>query len=231
MLQVVSITALMLLLRRGAAQADDVLGRIRREETRTAAGQARREEELRQNDVLHGTVLATLTTVATGALGASTRRLREQAAIAVRELTELASTATAAPAELRTPVRLDQRLRLLARSADVDVRTDLVPVVATEGLVRTVLSATSEALANVARHAGVPTATLRLTGTDHAFEVEIADCGRGFDPERVPSQRYGVRGSIRQAMIRAGGEGTIESVPGRGSRVVLRWPHPPGCPG
>lgn len=224
-LQLGALTVLMALLRRAAGQDDQVLLRLRQEASLAAALTARRQEELRQNDILHGTVVATLTIVATGALAGSTQRLRAQAVTAGQELAELAAAAEDRPAAPRAPVRLDERLRLVAGAADVEVDVDLIPVIAEGLLADTVASAATEALANVSRHSKVRRATLCLTGDDTGFVVEIADLGVGFDPASVPSQRYGVRSAILQAMTRVGGEGMVATSPGSGSRVVLTWPR------
>jgi signal transduction histidine kinase len=227
LLQLGALAALMPLLRRGARRADDVMVRLGQENSLLAALAAGRAEEVRQNDVLHGTVVATLTMVATGALQSSTQRLRDQARTATGELAELA----AATRERRqdslpaTPVRLDERLRIVAHATDLDVDLQLVAVTTTAALAEAMVSATTEALANVVRHAQVDRATLRLTGSDADFTVEIVDRGVGFDPKAIPSHRYGVRNAIVDALARVGGEALLEARPGVGSRVLLRWPH------
>lgn len=83
-------------------------------------------------------------------------------------------------------------------------------------------AATREALRNAARHAGgVPVvvfAELKAAGV----EVFVRDDGAGFDPERVPSERRGIRDAIVGRMAAAGGSATVESAPGEGTEVALR---------
>ena len=61
---------------------------------------------------------------------------------------------------------------------------------------------------------------LRLEG----YDVRVADNGRGFDPAQVPSGRLGVRVSIIELVTNLGGDARVESAPGKGTTVVIRWP-------
>jgi signal transduction histidine kinase len=86
--------------------------------------------------------------------------------------------------------------------------------------------ASGEALANVANHAG--TTRVRLTalgGSDPdrpAVTVAIVDQGKGFDPvDTLPG--YGIQHSIQARMDEVGGTATVDSHPGQGTRVDLRW--------
>ncbi|WP_328354400.1 hypothetical protein OG976_23500 [Mycobacterium sp. NBC_00419] len=81
-------------------------------------------------------------------------------------------------------------------------------------------SAVREALNNVDRHAGARQAIIEVTST----AITVRDDGAGADPaEWTPG--YGVAESIIGRMKRAGGRGSIDSVPGRGTTVELSW-HP-----
>lgn len=80
---------------------------------------------------------------------------------------------------------------------------------------------TSEAVANVARHAGARTCRVRLTVGDEALEVEIRDDGRGL-PQPL---RAGVGvTSMRDRSVELGGTLTIESAPDGGTCVRSRLP-------
>ena len=85
--------------------------------------------------------------------------------------------------------------------------------------------AVKEALANVLKHAGAATVDVGLRIDGDAFEIRIADDGRGFDPGDEARFRggNGLPG-MRERMARLGGECRIESAPGRGTTVTLRWP-------
>ena len=54
--------------------------------------------------------------------------------------------------------------------------------------------------------------------------VTITDRGRGFD-QSIPARGLGVKGSIVARMREAGGVAAIDSEPGQGTSVELRWPR------
>jgi signal transduction histidine kinase len=85
------------------------------------------------------------------------------------------------------------------------------------------VGATQEALANVAKHAGVQQAVVRVASTDNGVEVTVRDHGRGFDLER-PAGGFGIAQSIIGRMRDVGGRATVWSAPGRGARVTLWGP-------
>jgi two-component system sensor histidine kinase UhpB len=78
-----------------------------------------------------------------------------------------------------------------------------------------------EALTNVTRHAGARTTRLRLEQNAGAVRLTVEDDGAGFDvqaPVTHPSG-LGVSG-MRERMALVGGTLTIDSAPGRGTRVI-----------
>ena len=84
--------------------------------------------------------------------------------------------------------------------------------------------AAREALINVAKHAGSPTATLYAEAAEDEVLVTVRDRGSGFDPSAVPAGRHGVSDSIVDRVRRAGGRATIRSAPGAGTEVELVLP-------
>jgi two-component sensor histidine kinase len=111
------------------------------------------------------------------------------------------------------------------RSSDVGSRS--IPVSASEA----VYSAAVQSMVNSIQHAGespnierwISMRSVRPGG----IEVEIGDSGRGFTVDAVPTERLGVRVSIIERVTNAGGEVTIETSPGAGARVLVRWPVTP----
>jgi len=81
-----------------------------------------------------------------------------------------------------------------------------------------------EALTNVARHAAVTEATVRLWTSGDRLYVQIQDGGIGFDPEAV---RAGERSSglagMRERAALLGGILSIDSAPGAGARVTAEF--------
>lgn len=88
---------------------------------------------------------------------------------------------------------------------------------------RALAGAAGEALRNVHRHAGVTEAAVRLSGGPHGLRLEISDLGAGFDPDKVPATRYGLRESVHGRMARVGGTAAVVSAPGEGTLVRLEW--------
>jgi signal transduction histidine kinase len=84
------------------------------------------------------------------------------------------------------------------------------------------VAAAREALANAARHSGADRIDLYAEVAAGTAEVFVRDRGRGFDPDTVPLDRLGVRGSIVDRMARHGGSATIRTAPGQGTEVRLR---------
>ncbi|MEO6116391.1 MAG: ATP-binding protein [Pseudolysinimonas sp.] len=92
-----------------------------------------------------------------------------------------------------------------------------------------VQSASLQAAVNSINHAaagatGTVTRTVRITSSDGGVQVTVADDGIGFDPTQVPSERLGVRVSIIELITNLGGDALVESAPGVGTTVVIRWP-------
>lgn len=79
-----------------------------------------------------------------------------------------------------------------------------------------------EALNNIAKHAGATEVYLRLVAQDEWVDVAIEDNGRGFDISAVPLDRLGVR-IMRERAATIGATLTIDTAPGAGARIQLRW--------
>ncbi|MEP6842966.1 MAG: ATP-binding protein [Pseudolysinimonas sp.] len=93
------------------------------------------------------------------------------------------------------------------------------------GVAQALQSATLQAAVNSVNHAGDGVKrTVRITATPGGVQFTVADDGRGFDPALVPSERLGVRVSIIELVANVGGEALVESAPGAGTTVVIRWP-------
>jgi signal transduction histidine kinase len=88
-----------------------------------------------------------------------------------------------------------------------------------------------EALTNVARHAGVKEATVRLWKNEERVGVQVEDHGAGFDPgpalPRTPST--GVSGMKERTEL-LGGDFTLDSTPGQGTCITVELPLPGSRP-
>ena len=95
---------------------------------------------------------------------------------------------------------------------------------------RAIADATAEAVRNAVRHAGVRDLGAGVgrrsrCGGHGPVVVVVSDHGVGFDPVRVPTTRRGVRDSIHGRLAEIGGGVVLESAPGEGTTVRLRWPN------
>jgi signal transduction histidine kinase len=87
---------------------------------------------------------------------------------------------------------------------------------------RELLRVAQEALNNAVRHAAATRVEVRLHEGDGGIVLEVADDGRGFDPDAgaVRATRLGLT-SMEERARRLGGTLTIDSAPGRGTTVRL----------
>ena len=127
--------------------------------------------------------------------------------------TSLAERITDAAAALSSPFEL--RIR--------SVGTRSLPVQAAEAI----YSASVQAMVNSLQHAGEGDVSRWVAVRGVApggIEVIVGDTGAGFDMSER-SERLGVRVSIVERISNAGGRATIQSAPGEGTIVSIRWPH------
>ena len=80
-----------------------------------------------------------------------------------------------------------------------------------------------EALANAARHSGALQAQVSLAQRGGRLTVVVSDEGQGFDLAKLRQPGIGLAGMEERAGM-LGGQLTIESEPGRGTRVTLDLP-------
>jgi signal transduction histidine kinase len=80
-----------------------------------------------------------------------------------------------------------------------------------------------EALANVIKHAGASSATVRIAASHDRVVLEVADDGRGFDPVAVGGDHFGLR-SMHGRVADLGGRLEVTSAPGRGTVLRVQVP-------
>ena len=87
-----------------------------------------------------------------------------------------------------------------------------------------------EALANIRKHSGATRAGLRLHFSDDVISVEVRDNGQGFNQNeneitksQTPLAHIGLI-SMKERAALLGGHLSIDSNPGRGTRISLTYP-------
>ncbi|WP_181243275.1 sensor histidine kinase [Glaciihabitans tibetensis] len=190
-------------------------------------------ERVEVDAIVHDSVLTTLLTAARAftpeAMALSARNARNaiehlhDAALVVPEdgttvkLRDVATRIRDAALTLTPPFQLRMR----------DIGPRSMPVQAAEA----VYSAAMQAMVNSLQHAGKDEGVQRWLsaygiGVD-GIQVEVGDNGAGFVLSAVPQERLGVRVSIIERVAGAGGLAEIDSAPGEGTIVTIRWPAKP----
>jgi signal transduction histidine kinase len=84
-----------------------------------------------------------------------------------------------------------------------------------------------EALTNVARHARVAEATVRLWATGDRLYLQVEDAGVGFNPEAHAGQTTSGLVGMRERAALLGGDLSVDAAPGAGVRVTAEFPLSP----
>jgi signal transduction histidine kinase len=211
-------------IRRSAASADD--SRARAEPSAAALASARERE--RQARALHDRVLQSLESLARGDWKLDPvlqAQLRSEASW-LRRFVETGETTNGGGllAELHTlaaqaayrGLHVDVNARSAAGMPGLD---HMLEQTGREALV----GAAAEALANVAKHAGVAAAVVHVAADARGVAVTVNDAGYGFDPARVTGG-VGIERSIRRRLTEAGGTARVSSSPVEGTQVELWMP-------
>ncbi|WP_035852729.1 sensor histidine kinase [Cryptosporangium arvum] len=184
------------------------------------------QEQLRRHRALHDGPLRLLTAIAgQGPAGHPDERVRRQAAISANVLRGVTpDDADGTLTELSLAL-IEAGNDSAAQGLRVEYHFANLPDTLPSDVLHAFRHATGEALANVARHAG--SSRVRLTALadrpSAAVTVAVVDQGTGFDPETT-ALGYGIQQSITARMVEVGGAASVDSHPGEGTRVDLRWP-------
>ena len=157
--------------------------------------------------------------------------VHEQAVGAEEEVREIARSLETS-AVVRRPLEelLEREAASLARKSGIEIVSDVQAEL--DGLSdsqRIVLyRGVQEALANIARHSGAATATIRVRSRAGGVTVTVSDDGRGFDsarvlPEAARRGRLGLVGIAERARL-LGGFVVVQSVRGEGTAVKIVLP-------
>jgi signal transduction histidine kinase len=114
--------------------------------------------------------------------------------------------------------------------ATVELETCDIPETVPLAVKMAIYRVLQEALANAYRYAGVEQQRVRLWSEEGAVHLEVVDHGRGFEPPNLDDpldiereDHIGLRGMYERARL-LGGRFTLESSPGRGTRIYAVVP-------
>ncbi|WP_053719007.1 sensor histidine kinase [Saccharothrix sp. NRRL B-16348] len=203
------------LVNRSAAQADHAAARAEQERTESVVAQAVRADERQEAALLHDTAATTLLMVALNQVGRDDEWLRPQLRADLDAIGEQ-------PPDADGVVELGDVLCQAGSASRLHVEFHVDPGLAVSAALGvTFAHCVREALTNVSRHSGAPSATVLAHRRGTAVTVEVIDHGRGFDPAAVPASRRGITSSIIGRMRDADGQASVTSHPGHGSVVRL----------
>ena len=188
-------------------------------------------ERVQVDAIVHDSVLTTLLSAAR----AYTPEAKELATrMAGNAMGHLKDAAAASPDDDATVSLSQLAQRIIGSTATLaapfEVRTQGIDTgVITVQSAEAVSSAAVQAMVNSPQHAGEDGVSrwLAIRGlADGGVQVDVGDTGAGFTLQNVPTERLGVRVSIIERVANAGGLVRVESAPGEGTVVSIRWPHP-----
>jgi signal transduction histidine kinase len=193
--------------------------RLVRSLTSERAARIRSQERAEVAAHLHDSVLQTLAMVQRRAGDP-----QEVAAIARRQERELRAWLAGRPAPGQA-ARLAPALEAAAAEVEehygVPVEVVVVGDRDLDPAVEAIVAAAREAMTNAAKFGRGSPVDVYAESSDGRTQVFVRDRGPGFDPERLPADRRGVRESIVGRMERHGGRASITSGAGTGTEVEL----------
>ncbi len=217
---------------------------LREEQERIIAAQEEVRRELARN--LHDGTVQSLAAMSMG-LEHARRLMQRNPQAAAAELEELLEMNGRAMREARTllfelrPVILEtqglwaalqtyvERLNIeRAQAAPVQLALpEALPLLSTH-VARTLFAIIQEAVGNARKHARASRIIVRARQLPQGLEVAVEDDGIGFDPAVVQA-RYETSGSLGMLTMRErtdliGAEWRLQSVPGKGTQVLVRVP-------
>jgi len=104
-----------------------------------------------------------------------------------------------------------------------DMPADLPDLPLRADLRHNIFLAIREAFHNVLKHSAAASLWLRLALSDGQVRIEIEDNGRGFDRDTVSPGGNGLE-NMRSRLAECGGRMTLESAPGKGTKVQFAFP-------
>jgi signal transduction histidine kinase len=219
------------MLRQAASSVDSAQAMALNRYSHAVHHHATEVERVQVDSIVHDSVLATLTSAARAFSPEAQLIAAEMAGNAIGHLRDAALVSP----DDGTMVRLSAISGRIAGaatafSAPIELRLKSVgtrSIAAQSG--EAIYSAAVQAMVNSLQHAGGPEVSrwVDIHGVrPGGIEIIVGDTGEGFSLSEVPEERLGVRISIVERIANSGGRATIQSAPGQGTIVSIRWPAP-----
>ncbi|MFC0673579.1 sensor histidine kinase [Brachybacterium hainanense] len=122
-----------------------------------------------------------------------------------------------------------ERIAAAAPGLDLTVRVHGAPATLSPRAAAALVATARGAVANILEHAEASRAALTVTYDQDQVILDVRDDGRGFDADAVgsepsrPGRGHGLRGIADRAAA-LGGRADVESAPGEGTTVSVRFP-------
>jgi signal transduction histidine kinase len=174
-------------------------------------------------------------------IGATQALLKRNPTAAAARLNEAQNLVSQAQQELTTLIRELRPAALEGKEIAVALRemttqwtqqTGIVATLRVEGhetlpltIEEALFRVTQEALSNVARHSKATLVQMDLTMVDETVMLSIADNGQGFDASKRNGSGLGLL-SMQERMKSLGGDVAVESIPGKGTRLIAHCQRP-----
>lgn len=215
------------LLRQAAATVDQAQATALDRYANAVRQHATEVERVQVDAIVHDSVLTTLLSAARADTPSAQQLAAQMASNAMQYLKDAESSP---PDDDGVVSMTDLAERIHASSSEVGARFAIEGGPLSDAEIsahsaEAVHSAAVQAMLNSAQHGGTDPAIRRWLDTrvtaDGVFTVEVGDTGVGFDRSSIPTARLGLRVSIVERVMNAGGHVRIESSPGNGTVITI----------
>lgn len=225
-LYAVAVLSLVFMLRSAAYQVDRKNDEVAETATARASAEAAELERRKIDDLVHDQVLTTVLLAAQAQSPEQGALASESARVAIERLKKAANEDTSKVEDISVNTFIDTLTASIRRTfPEVEISLSKENDFSMPILVGSALAdATIQALKNSIQHAGTNVVRqVRLKADGHGLKVVIKDDGRGFRESKIPSNRMGVRNSIRRRAASVGATVNIQSEPRKGATVIFKW--------
>jgi signal transduction histidine kinase len=221
------------LMRRAAAEADDAQNAAVARYADVVRQHATEVERTTVDSIVHDGVLTSMLSAARAYTERDRSLAVAMAEASMSRLTSAAAEPVVRAGEVPLAVlrdRLEQAIARIVPGTSILAPDDTGTVTLAGDVAQSLGDAAVQALVNSNQHAGEgATRWVSVAHDEGVVVIRVGDDGAGFDTS-VRSERLGVRVSIVERVAAVGGCAEIESAPGAGTVITLRWPHPaPGA--